>query len=331
MTPWTLRPAIDIDLAQPATDIAIPPEAMAASRMLLASIREQIPPRARMLAQLARMRTGNRFQREIAAMAKRADVDWRDLMLANLSYDLVLSILGCSTIALPTPDGPVLARNMDWWPEDLLACASYLLRYRRGQAPLFTSAGWPGGVGLVTGMSARGFAVCLNAVSCDEPWSKTGYPVLLHLRRVIEDAADFDAAFTMLTQQRLTSPGLFTLVGADNTQRVVIERTPTRHAIRRAEAAQPLFATNDYRLLFKPEIRNDSALYVTTCSRYDALCRHFASWDATRTITDAELLYVLSGPDVIQGITAQHVLMRPCSGDIKLFVPRRLVEEQNGA
>ena len=130
MIPWISRPTLDIELGQSAADIAIPKEAITAARRLLASIKEQILPRAYVLAQLARLRTCNRFHREIVAMARLAEVDWRQLMLANLSYDLVLAFLGCSTIALPTAEGPVLARNMDWWPEDLLARASYLIRYR---------------------------------------------------------------------------------------------------------------------------------------------------------------------------------------------------------
>ena len=68
---------------------------------------------------------------------------------------------------------------MDWWPEDLLAQASYLVCYHRNGVTQFVNAGWPGAVGVVTGMSHRGFAVALNAVSCPEPLAKTGYPVLL--------------------------------------------------------------------------------------------------------------------------------------------------------
>jgi len=227
----------------------------------------------------------------------------------------------------------VLARNMDWWPEDLLARASYLVRYRRNGKLLFTSAGWPGAVGIVTGMSARGFAVSLNAVSCPEKWSRTGYPVLFHLRRVVEDAPNYGSALKMLAEQRLTSPTLFTLVGQNNNERVVIERSPTRHALRRVADHEPLFATNDYRLLFQSEQKltvphhgQGAEFYETTCGRYDALCRFFAAWSPQRKISDEELLYVLSDPDVIQTITAQHIVMRPRSLEVHLFVPRRFVQ-----
>src|SRR5207237_1931878 len=118
----------------------------------------------------------------------------------------------------------------DWWPEDLLAQSSYLVRCSRRGEFAFANAGWPGAIGVVTGLSARGFAVVLNAVIGPEGIRKTGYPVLLHLRRVLEDARDFDDALRLLSEQTLAAPALFTLAGRDNAQRVVLERTPTRHA-----------------------------------------------------------------------------------------------------
>ena len=108
-------------------------------------------------------------------------------------------------------------------------------------------------------------------------------------------------------------------------QRAVIERTPTRHALRWAGPDEPLFATNDYRLLFKPQAGTGSIIYETTCTRYEALCRFFAGHRPDRDVEDEELLGVLSDPAVIQSITAQHILMRPRTGAIRLFVPRRLL------
>ena len=73
--------------------------------------------------------------------------------------------LGCSTAVLPTPDCPVDARNMDWWPEGPLARASYLIRCTDGPDWKFTSAGFPGATGVVSGLSSRGLADILNAVT----------------------------------------------------------------------------------------------------------------------------------------------------------------------
>ena len=327
MLPWIERPTIDLDLDKPVERRLddIPDEAVGGGRRLLDAVMKEVPLPARLLADYVRVKTHNRFHREARAFARRAGVSWRKVTLANVSYDLAIMVLGCSTVALPSPHGPVVARNMDWLPEDVLAQTSYLLRcYRRGELA-WANAGWPGAIGVVTGLSARGFAVVLNAVTSPEGCDKTGYPTMLHLRRVLEDADGFDSALEMLKEQRLAAPCLLTLAGTENHQRVVIERTPKRHALRWAKPDRPLFTTNDYRLLYSPQDGDEGQVGQTSCSRYDALAHFFGEHDARHKIDESTLLYALTDPAVIQEITAQHVIMHPRSQMIRLFVPRRLV------
>jgi hypothetical protein len=219
---------------------------------------------------------------------------------------------------------------------------------QRGKMVL-ANAGWPGAVGVVTGMAAerqranqqygsRGIAVALNAVSGPEGVRWSGYPVLLFIRRVLEDARDFAEAVDMFRTQTLTSSCLLTVVGTENNERVVIERSPTKSAIRSADGTGPLIATNDYRKLFTPAASDENELYRTTCERYDNLQRLFATGaqpaerpsntdHGERDLDDEEILYRLSDPGVIQEITAQHVVMRPREGTIRMYVPRRLVPQ----
>lgn len=328
--PWAERPALDFDLSRPISELAatLPPAALAAGRRLLAAVLAEIPRKARVVADWARLRTAGRFQREAAGVARLIDVGWRDILLANVCYDLVLGTMGCSTAVLATPSGPVVARNMDWWPEDLLARASYLIRCSRGGTFRFAHAGFPGSLGVVTGLSARGFAVVLNAVTCPEGRRWLGYPVLLHLRRVLEDAADFDDALRMLSRQRLAAPALFTLAGCRNDQRVVIERTPTRHALRRPAGDEPLLTTNNYRLMTDAQGHDPAdQLLSTACPRYDQLSLLLGKPQPDQDPGDAALLYALSDPGVIQSITAQHIVMRPRAGEMRVYVPRRLLGE----
>jgi hypothetical protein len=304
---------------------SVPADAIRDAARLLDSIRGSIPAKAKRLANLARIRTLNRFHSEFVALARLVNADWRDIVLANLSYDLVVASLGCSTVALATREGPVVARNMDWWPEDILARASWLIRTEDKGQLRFANAGWPGAVGVVTGLSGRGFALVLNAVTGRERRNLLGYPVLLHLRRVLDDARDFEDALGRLTRIRLTTPCLITLVGSRNEERVVVERSPTRFAVRRPEGNQPLVCTNDYRLLFRDAAVGDNELSRTACGRYNALCRFFAGGTVDRTVADDELLYALSDDNVMQGITAQHILMRPASKSVRMFVPTHLL------
>lgn len=327
--PWVERPVFTLDLDLPVAERyrTVPAEAIQAGQRLLTAIMQQVPQSLWVLADAVRLRTGNRFHAEAEALAGHVGASWRDIILANISYDLMLASVGCSTVALPTPRGPVLARNMDWFPQDLLAQASILIHVQRGGELAFSNAGWPGSIGVVSGLSARGFALALNAALSPQPASKLGYPVLLHLRRVLEDARDFDEALGMLTGEHLTVGGLITLVGTQNSQRVVVERTPTRYALRRPRGDEPLIATNDYRSLTRPEASEELETCRTTCARFDACRDFFANHRPERDIDDAELLYRLSDPQVIQEITAQHVILRPRERSARLWVPRRLVSQ----
>lgn len=325
--PWVERPTITLDGGLPYAERFkhVDPKAVAGAKELLGEISAELPHGARFLADMIRARTLNRFHAEITALADMAEADWRLLMLANASYSLRLASLGCSTVAIATASGPVLARNMDWYPEDVLARTSYLLRTEVDGRLQFANAGWPGAVGVVTGLSGRGFAVALNAVLSPEGVDRTGYPVLLHIRRVIEDADGFDEAVEQLSEQHIVVGALLTVVGTENDQRVVIERSPRRFAHRRAEGNEPLFATNDYRKLFRTETHDDMEIYRTTCTRFERLERLFADHRPNDEVEDARLLYALTDASVIQGITAQHIILRPREQSVRLFVPREYV------
>lgn len=327
--PWVESCAWDVDGNLPVSRrfAGVPPDVLPHARRFLAGLQQAFPSRRRFLADLVRLRTLNRFHAETVALARLLDTHWRDVMLANLGYDFTLSVMGCSTVALPTPSGPVLARNVDFQPEDLLARASWVVRYHRDGQLRWANAGWPGAIGAVSGLSGRGFAVALNAVLCPEAFCKTGYPVLLQIRRVLEDAADFDTALAWLAETRLTAPALLTLVGSENDQRVVIERTPRRYALRWARFDDALIATNDYRLLYKPQASEWAEIYRTTCQRYNYLEWSFRNHQPRQEAPPAKLLYVLTDENIRQSITAQHVVMRPRTGTIQSFVPRALVED----
>ncbi|HEX6983894.1 MAG TPA: C45 family autoproteolytic acyltransferase/hydrolase, partial [Planctomycetaceae bacterium] len=243
---------------------------------------------------------------------------------ANLSYDLVIASLGCSTVALATADGPVLARNMDWAPERPLARASVRIDLVRAGRTVHRTANWPGGIGVVTGLSGHGFAVALNAVFHPAGPDRLGYPVLLFLRRLLDEATGFDDALRRLRTQRLTTAGLFTLVGRENSQRVVVERSPRQAVLRWAEGEAPLVATNHYQAMSVERGPLAFGLTGTSADRCAAL-GDLVRGAAGGHVGDARLLFALTDPAVIQSITAQHVVARPYAGELRLYVPRRFV------
>lgn len=318
----TRRPDVDVELNRTGEERyrGLTLQHVHAGQNLFRAVQAQIPAMLKPVADGVRLRTGSRFQKEAVEIATMMDASWRDVMLANVSYDLAIAALGCSTVALPSPQGPVVARNMDWIPEDLLARASLVLRYHKDGKLQFTNAGFPASIGAVTGMSERGFAVVINAVGSPEGLKKTGYPVLLFLRRVLEDARDFREALQWVTSENLAASALITLAGTENDERVIVERSPTKAALRWGEAGKPLFVTNHYRELYP-----DAGDERNWCSRYNRLCELTAGFDAGNELSDDLLLYGLSDPGVIQTITAQHILIRPRPREMKMFVPTHLL------
>ena len=288
----------------PRVNGAAPPELVAASRALFRGTLGMMGPPGvvRMTAEVvaSRLPVAAGRAEEAAAVVGVAPLD---LLAAHLCYDLLLgqSGMGCSTLALAGENGPVLARNMDWFPEVEVARASCLLA-----EPFGVNAGFVGMVGAVTGMSRRGFAVALNAAFGGG--DVMGHPMLLFLRHVLDTADGFTEAVAMCERERLAAGGILTLVGTRNDERAVVERTPTRAAVRRATGGEPLVATNHHRRLSAPQ----------GCSRYEYLARH----GGVRSP-----LELLTSPEVRQTITAQHVRMCPAAGEAEMWVPTHLLAD----
>jgi hypothetical protein len=278
------------------------------ARTFLAEIAAQLRlyPSSRPAALLTRQRYPQHAV-QIDADARLLGVDPVDLTMANLSYDLFLGLFGCSTVVLATPEGPLVARNMDWPMPDRIARASCIVPLENG-----IHAGAVGATGVVSGQSRHGFAVILNAALAGEV-DLEGYPVLLFLRHLMDTARSFDEAVELASRTRLASGALITLAGIRNEQRVCVERTPRAHQQRRPHGDEPLLVTNHYRRL--------AAAHV--CSRYEFLSRHLRRHPHP---DPEDLLNLLNDANVRQDITAQHVLASPARDLFRLFVPAALLE-----
>ncbi|MEM9166707.1 MAG: C45 family autoproteolytic acyltransferase/hydrolase [Planctomycetota bacterium] len=323
--PWVDRPKLDCRLDQ--SGLGLTESDVAAlvpyTREMLDDLRSQVGGVDAELAEMIDAGTAGRFRAEAEAWGRLVGRPWQEILLASCAYDAAIRVFMCSGVTVETEHGPVLARNMDWWPERPLALGSVMLRYSRGDEFVFENAGWVGAIGAVSGMSDRGFALAMNAVMSNDPVQMSGYPVMLFLRSVLEDAGSYDEAFEMICKTDLASPCLVLLVGTENHQRAVIERTPKRHAVRRGTPGQPLVVTNDYRVIDEEAsgvVADGHGLYRSACGRYEGLANQFESRDIEPTSDDA-MLYALSHPSVRMEITAQQMIFRPGQARSKLTAP----------
>ncbi|MBO6940274.1 MAG: hypothetical protein JJ863_35200 [Deltaproteobacteria bacterium] len=57
------------------------------------------------------------YRAELESVADRIDRSLEEVLLANLYYDAIFAVIGCTAFAIDTPQGPLHARNLDWWTE----------------------------------------------------------------------------------------------------------------------------------------------------------------------------------------------------------------------
>jgi len=250
---------------------------------------------------------------EIEAIAKLVGVRHAEVALANLYYDALKfafsGLLGCTAFAVETQEGPLHARNLDWHaPKKVLSKHTLVTELRRGGEVVARTVGWPGFVGAFSGVAPGRFSVSLNAVLSDDMPSFAP-PITFLLRDVLETAVDFDDAVLRLAETEVASDSLLLVVGTQPGERVVIERTPKRHALR--EAPGPLVVTNDYRALEDTPGAAETVLGQTACGRFDR-----ASALAGTHLDEAAAFRVLSDRDVKMDITVQQMVFRPATGAV---------------
>jgi len=283
----------------------------AAARDLLAVYQRDLGLPAPLVAELSRPAVRADYWAEMQGIALRAGIPFEDVVCGNLYYDALKAVLvGCTGFAVDTPTGPLHARNLDWWSEnDSLRRHTVQTKFVGAPQGEFTTVGWPGFVGVFSGVAPNRFAITLNAVMSDEPL-QAATPVVFALRQVLEEAASFEIALQTLRTISLASDSLLLLTGIREGEMAVIERTPTRAEVRFAENGC-VFVTNDYRKLRTGLRSFESELEATACGRYDRISELVAS-RVPRDPTDC--VNYLNDPAVRMGMTVQQMVFHAATG-----------------
>jgi isopenicillin-N N-acyltransferase like protein len=246
---------------------------------------------------------------EVAALAEEAGLEMAEAMLAQSFLDMIVAV-GCSTIALPAeaaPDGVArFGRNLDFPTKGIAHKHSVLMVYRPEGRYRFAAIGWPGMVGVLSGMNEHG----LTLANMEVPRAMrlpTAMPYTLLYRMVLEQCRTVEEALELLKQTPRQSANNLMLMDAAG-DRAVVELTPEAVVVRRAEADQPLLSTNHH--------RGEDHATTGRCWRYDSL--QAATADHNGGGIDPAMLQRMLD-DVSQGeVTMQSMVFEPANRMIYL-------------
>ncbi len=190
---------------QPAARILDYPFDLAAAQLKSRSLARLVMPHLDRLGRRLISRFPNHHRLELLSLAERVH-DQRRVVRGNTLFDLKnlqpWRMFGCSSIAMGATrtdtGGPLMGRNLDFFPLGYLHEFGLVTVVRStvpGLRP-FAAIGFPGSVGVFSGMNNAGLAVATHEVfnPPDRRYNSAGEPFALTCRRVLEECTSVDEA-----------------------------------------------------------------------------------------------------------------------------------------
>lgn len=160
------------------------------------------------------------YTRELVGLAYSAGVEFEDLLLANVVYDISAGFkikgLGCTGFVHGGPPQPLIGRAMDWFMPEGIGKETILIRYRGADYEVI-SVGFPGVNGVISGMSSVGVAITVNQRTPDDAWISLpnwATPTLWRVREILENSTGYASARRMVTKEEMASPSFLLMCGS---------------------------------------------------------------------------------------------------------------------
>jgi hypothetical protein len=206
------------------------------------------------------------YRREIDSFLKASGID-RDLVVtANTMFD-TKKFLACSTLIVQpersATKGPLLGRNLDFDTLGYLQDYSLVSIYHPQGKHAFASVGFPGLVGVISGINDAGLALTVLEVffaGREGGFDPKGVPYAMCYRRVLEECTTIEEAEKLLRSLPRTTTT--NLAICDKRGGVVFEITPKNLLVRQPENGV-IPCTNHF--------RSKDLAGSLRCRRYQAL------------------------------------------------------------
>jgi hypothetical protein len=190
------------------------------------------------------------YRDELEAIVKSAGAE-RDLVIAGNTFFDIKKTLACSAVLVEkdksATGGPLFARNLDYPSLGYIHQYSLVTVYRPKGRLAFAAVGFPGLVGVLSGMNEAGLTLGVLEVFDikvgEKHFDVRGTPYGLCLRRVLEKAKTIDEAKKVLEGLRRTTT--INVAIADAREVAVLEVTPT-HVVKRKADRGVCVTTNHF-------------------------------------------------------------------------------------
>ena len=214
-------------------------------------------------ADVFRGRIGAAYQDEVGGLAKACDLDAREAMLAQCFLDIT-GMVACSTVTLPAEASPDhvarFGRDLDFPSFNIADRYTTVFVYHPDGKYAFASVGWPGMIGVLSGMNEHGLTIA-NMEVTRGPRLPQALPYTLLYRKVLEECRTTEEALDLLRKTpRQTSNNLMIMDAAGS--RAVAEISPEGVTVRRPD---------EYGLVSTNHRRGEDNCTTGRCDRYDSL------------------------------------------------------------
>jgi hypothetical protein len=209
------------------------------------------------------------YRVELEALVKKAAID-RDMIVVGNTFSDITKSGGCSTLIVEAERSmtgqPLFGRNLDYPTLNILHRYSLVVVVRPKDKHAFVSVGFPGLIGVLSGMNDAGLAVATLEVYSSKDkspiFNHKGVPYALCYRRILEECTTVDEAVKLL--RALPRTTMNNLALCDKKGGAVIEFTPDTLVVRRPEKGL-CPCTNHF--------RTERLSTGIQCRRYDALVK----------------------------------------------------------
>jgi Acyl-coenzyme A:6-aminopenicillanic acid acyl-transferase len=228
--------------------------------------------------------------------------------------------LACSAFAIRGRGGMIVGRNLDYavLPRQLAALNTTFIFQPQGRIP-FVSWGWPGYIGVVTGVNAQRLSLSL-LTSPTRDASMRGTPEGLVNRLLLEDATTPHEAFDRLGALRRTVGNNLLLATPDEAHVIESSRSQTKI---RAVASDRLVVTNHYHLPEMVTLQANFAPWPQSPLDHPFLSLEGSQQRASDIaallhvgMTVEQAMQVLQQPSLVSGGQVQSVVMDLAQGEV---------------